>query len=186
MSMHFFATLGDSLMISDLVAIACLVVGILGAWWFHRTVFSRFGDRRLGRLTAYVGAGLLASVGLGLEEALRGNGWHYMKFTNLEVHTSLSEGLTMGLELGVATGLIGFVVGELQGERSFFEIFAPHDNWEEYTSRILRTEGSSSRGARRRAAKVIRSTAEYIGEQLSPELSAYVRRNTGDGEKMSM
>src|SRR5690348_1315759 len=112
--------------VTNLVAIACLFVGILGAWWFHRTVFSRFGDRRLGRLTAYVGAGLLALVGLGLEEALRGNGWHYMKETNLEIHISLKEGLTMGLEMGVAAGLIGFVVGEVRGERSFFEIFAPH------------------------------------------------------------
>jgi hypothetical protein len=117
---------------------------------------------------------------MGVMEALWGNGWHYMKETNLEVHTSLSEGLTMGLVLGVATGLIGFVVGEVQGERSLFEIFSPYDYWDEYTSRILRTEGSSSRGARRRSANVIRSTAKSAGEELSPELSAYVRRNTGD------
>jgi hypothetical protein len=167
-------------MISNLVAIACVVAGMLGARWFHRTVFSLFGDRRLGRLTAYLGAGLLVWIGMGVMVALWGNGWHYMKATNFEVHTSLSEGLTMGLVLGVATGLIGFVVGEVQGERSLFEIFTPHDYWDEYTSRILRTEGSSSRWARRRSAKVIRSTAEYIREELSPELSAYVRRNTGD------
>lgn len=136
----------------------------------------------MGRLMAYVGGALLIWIGIGLMQALFGNGWHLVKGMNYESHTTLREGLTMALALGVPSGLVGFAIGEQQGGRSVFEILLPYAYWDEYTKRTLEAEATSSAGERRRAAVVIRSTAKASSESLSPELSAYVTRNTGAGD----
>lgn len=149
-------------------------------------LFSLYGGRRWGRMIAYLGFAQLLWIGLGLMEALLGNGWHYLYATNLEVHTSLREALTIALVLGVPSGLLGFVFGELQGGRSLFEISLPFYYWDEFTNRTLSAEATSSSGERRRAAVVIWSTATAAGQDLSPELSAYVLRNATEEDDTRM
>ena len=172
------------LMIINLVAIACASACALLAYQLHVTLFNLYGGRRWGRMAAYLALAQLLWIGLGIMEALLGNGWHYMKAANLEVYTSWRQALTIVLVLGVPSGLVGFVFGELQGGRSLFEISLPYYYWDEYTNRTLSAEPTSSATERRRAAKVIWSTAKAAGQDLSPELSAYVFRNTRDKDDM--
>ena len=164
-------------MIINLVAIASASICALLAYQFHVTLFSLYGGWRWGRMTAYLLFAQLLWIGLGLMEALLGNGWHYMKATNLEVHTAWREAVTIALLMGVPSGLVGFVVGELQGGRSLFEMSLPYYYWDEFINRTLSAEASSA-GERRRAARVIWSTANAAGQDLSLEVSAYVMRNT--------
>ena len=169
----------------NLLAFACVLLGIYAAHVVHAKVFRAFGGRRAGRLAACILATVLCyTLAGGVAMAVAGDGWTRSRWSPAytRTHTSMREGLVGGLLVGLVVGVVLFITGERRGgvpmyddpfgEEPLGPAFPP-----EYVQNVLDFEPRASKVECVQMARSMRRVSRRTGEPLPPELAGFVERH---------
>jgi hypothetical protein len=167
----------------DLLALACVLLGIYSAHVAHARLFRAFGRQRAGRLAACLVATVLCyTLAGGVAAALAGDGWHRSRWSPAYSRTTMREGLIGGVVVGLIVGVALFVLGERRGGVPMFD--DPFDDAPlgpafppDYVRDVLDLEPRTPKVECVQMARSMRRISRRTGEPLPPELAAFVERH---------
>ena len=140
------------------------------------------GDRRLGRLAAYLIGAQCYFLGLGMMEAFANDGWLRSRRTGSWMRTSLAEGLLLGAILGLVAGVAFFIRNERRGPPFARAVERQVEFPPSYITEILAAEAVAPPADRRKMAGFLTERARKTGQSLPPELAAFVERTRGEDQ----